>query len=245
MLQTEELRTWVDHFGKPEEQVRRDHFISHVLASLPTEIDITFFGGTALCRTHLLDWRLSEDIDLLVDDPRVFAQLVEGSIRSGLRREFPSLAIQWLGRSAPISAVLSSGTINCRLQLVQLDDSYARYPTSTTAVELRYSDLPPSVDMCCPTLAGAAAMKLAAWADRAAPRDLCDLFGMATWNALTIEALEIAAEAHRPAQLLDYADTRRPTSEQWQAALGHQMRILPDPEVAMSAVREAIERLVG
>ncbi|MGH8907470.1 MAG: nucleotidyl transferase AbiEii/AbiGii toxin family protein [Egibacteraceae bacterium] len=39
---------------------------------------MTFFGGTALCRTHLFDWRLSEDIDLLVDDA--------GADRAGARR---------------------------------------------------------------------------------------------------------------------------------------------------------------
>lgn len=27
--------------------------------------DVVFFGGTALCRTHLPDLRLSEDIDLI------------------------------------------------------------------------------------------------------------------------------------------------------------------------------------
>ncbi len=245
MLRTEELRTWVDHFGTPEEQVRRDHLISHVLASLPNDLGITFIGGTALCRTHLPDWRLSEDIDLLVDDPHDLAPQIEGAIRAGLRREFPSLAIEWRRELTPMSGALSSGTINCRLQLVSLDDSYARYPTAITSVELRYGDLPTNVHMSCPTVVGAAAMKLAAWADRAAPRDLCDLYGIATRKALTIEALEIAAEAHRAVQLLDYTEERTPTSEQWQAALGHQMRELPDPKVAMATVRNAIEQQLG
>lgn len=65
----DQLRRWVDHYGTPVSQVQRDHLLSHVLARLPDLVPgATFFGGTALCRTHLLDWRLSEDIDLLVDD---------------------------------------------------------------------------------------------------------------------------------------------------------------------------------
>jgi predicted nucleotidyltransferase component of viral defense system len=59
----------VDHYGTPVSQVQRDHLLSHVLARLPDLVPgATFSGGTALCRTHLPDWRLSEDIDLLVDD---------------------------------------------------------------------------------------------------------------------------------------------------------------------------------
>jgi predicted nucleotidyltransferase component of viral defense system len=244
MLRTEELRTWVDRFGAPEEQVRRDHFISHVLASLPKNVDLAFIGGTALCRTHLLEWRLSEDVDLLVDDAHRVMHDIEGAISSGLRREFPSLTVQWVRERTPISGVLSSGTISCRLQIVPLDDSYARYPTAMAGVELRYGDLPPHVDLRCPTLAAATAMKLAAWADRAAPRDLCDLYGIVTRRSLVIEALDIVAEAHRPVQMIDYANERTPTYEDWQAALGHQMRELPDPKVAIVTVREAIERLI-
>jgi hypothetical protein len=93
-------------------------------------------------------------------------------------------------------------------------------------------------------LVAATAMKLAAWADRAAPRDLCDLYGIVSRRSLSIEALDIVAEAHRPVQPLDYADDRTPTSEEWQASLGHQMRELPDPKVAIVTVREAIERLI-
>lgn len=61
MLTTAELRRWVSHFGVPEQQIRRDHLLSHVLQALARlDMELVFFGGTSLCRTHLVDWRLAE-----------------------------------------------------------------------------------------------------------------------------------------------------------------------------------------
>jgi predicted nucleotidyltransferase component of viral defense system len=57
----------MEQFGVSEEQVRRDHAISVVLAALSDSLreDLLFFGGTALSRTYLEAERLSEDIDLI------------------------------------------------------------------------------------------------------------------------------------------------------------------------------------
>lgn len=68
MLEHDELIAVADQFGVAEEHVRRDHLISHVLASLSQIApDVLFVGGTALARTHLANpaagGRLSEDID--------------------------------------------------------------------------------------------------------------------------------------------------------------------------------------
>ena len=73
MLDQEELIAVADRFGVAEEQVRRDHLISHVLAVLPQIAPgVLFVGGTALARTHLAEpaagGRLSEDIDLWTPD---------------------------------------------------------------------------------------------------------------------------------------------------------------------------------
>lgn len=57
-------------FGVADEQIDRDHLISHLLAGLSASRvrdRITFIGGTALSRSFLPDVRLSEDIDLIVD----------------------------------------------------------------------------------------------------------------------------------------------------------------------------------
>jgi len=66
-LQADDLANVMTRFGVAEQQVRRDHVISHILAALSRHhrTDLIFFGGTALSRTYLLDERLSEDVDLI------------------------------------------------------------------------------------------------------------------------------------------------------------------------------------
>lgn len=55
-----------EKFGVSDEQVRRDHLLSHLLAVLARDLPdaVVFFGGTAFARTHLPEGRLSEDLDL-------------------------------------------------------------------------------------------------------------------------------------------------------------------------------------
>jgi hypothetical protein len=55
-----------------DEQVRRDHLISQVLAAISASRadDVVSFGGTALSRTHLARARLSEDVDLIATTKR-------------------------------------------------------------------------------------------------------------------------------------------------------------------------------
>ncbi|MGH3504986.1 MAG: nucleotidyl transferase AbiEii/AbiGii toxin family protein [Nocardioidaceae bacterium] len=67
-----DLARVVDQFGVAEEQVRRDHTISHVLAVLSQHhrSHVIFVGGTALSRAYLVDERLSEDIDLIATENR-------------------------------------------------------------------------------------------------------------------------------------------------------------------------------
>lgn len=71
-LQSADLAEVMARFGVAEQQVRRDHAISHILAALSRDHrdELIFFGGTALSRTYLLDERLSEDIDLIATDRR-------------------------------------------------------------------------------------------------------------------------------------------------------------------------------
>lgn len=61
-LSQDDLEREASRFGVADEQVRRDHAISHVLAGLAASMrdDLIFFGGTALSRTHLVNARLSE-----------------------------------------------------------------------------------------------------------------------------------------------------------------------------------------
>ena len=64
MIDRAEIEAVAGRFGAPDTQIIRDHLISHVLAAIadwPNRDRVTFFGGTALCRTWLPDLRLSMD----------------------------------------------------------------------------------------------------------------------------------------------------------------------------------------
>ncbi len=184
MITRNEITTLATHFGVPEPQIVRDHLISHVLAALaqlpaPTRDTVTFFGGTALCRTWLPDLRLSEDIDLLVETPAVGPDLTN-IITRVLRRDFPDH--QWLHletRHQVATWELVAADLRVRTQLVQWRHGWHVIPTILTPVLLRYSDLPVTAELTVPTPNGFAAMKLLAWFDRQTPRDLYDLAGLA------------------------------------------------------------------
>ena len=230
-------------FGVPVGQVRRDHLISHVLNALPRLGTPVFFGGTALCRTHLPDWRLSEDLDLLVEDPTRWRSAWEHELPRLIRREYPSADVQWHTAGPTTTGWLrTDGGLDVRLQLVAADDSYRRYPTAPTAVALRYPDLDEEVTLLTPTVAAAAAMKLNAWSARRAPRDLVDLYGLVENDAIQADAIEIATAASRAPQPRDFTEARLPSADQWTVALAGQMAQVPDRLLALRRVRAAVAK---
>jgi predicted nucleotidyltransferase component of viral defense system len=95
MLAPEEELAVAEQFGVARAQVRRDHLISHLLATLSVHVAdrVVFFGGTALCRSLLPNGRLSEDIDLIaVGRRRDVAGLIEHHLVRENRREFPGMS---------------------------------------------------------------------------------------------------------------------------------------------------------
>jgi hypothetical protein len=95
MLTFDELHDIAARFGVDQQQVRRDHLISHLLAAISTAAgdSVIFFGGTALARSILTDGRLSEDIDLLALGRRAEqAARLQAALPRALRREYPRLA---------------------------------------------------------------------------------------------------------------------------------------------------------
>lgn len=66
-MNPEELAAVGTQFGVARGQVERDHLISHLVGYLSAHFSdrVVFIGGTALARTHLVEGRLSEDIDLI------------------------------------------------------------------------------------------------------------------------------------------------------------------------------------
>ncbi|SDG78826.1 Predicted nucleotidyltransferase component of viral defense system [Lentzea fradiae] len=252
MLDQDELMAVADSFGVAEDQVRRDHLISHVLAHLAeTTPDVLFVGGTALARTHLADpadgGRLSEDIDLWTAGRLAVATTLDARLPRLLRREFPGTS--WdpsllVTRSVVEPGVLVTGTgLMVRMQLLDHED-WARWPYEVAKIEMRYSDLPSEVELRVPTLCAFAAMKTLAWSDRHAARDLYDLARLARLGALTEDAADLVHDA-TGVSVQRYEFTSLPTSLNWQSQLSHQTRDLPDPQWCLDVVRDSYAAVLG
>jgi hypothetical protein len=244
VLSGEELRAVAERFGVGEEQVRRDHLVSHLLAALPVLApDVVFFGGTALARTHLPGGRLSEDVDLYVASRGAAARVLSEGLPRALRREFPGLtwdpALDAVRQSEP-ALLRSPARLAVRVQLLDAA-GYAAWPTEERDVEVRYSDVAPA-RLRVPTLAAFAGMKTWAWFDRRAVRHLYDLWALAGIGAIdgaAAAAFQRAVGWPPRADLFDAA----PDEAVWRAALGHQTALLPSAAEAIATVRTAFADL--
>ena len=250
MLDPAEAAAVAAQFGVSDEQVRRDHLLSHLLTVLARDLpnNVIFFGGTALARTHLPDGRLSEDLDLLAVPSRgeIVAD-VEQLLATGVRREYGQLA--W---DPPLSAVrdVDPAVLRTREGLtvrVQLLDpsKHPSWPTERRALVQRYTDAPPA-SLAVPTLPAFAASKTNAWHDRRMPRDLYDLWGLARFGALDSAAADLFAKhgpTGRPPR--SWMFTNPPDAADWTAQLGGQTRIAISALEALSVVREAWSTVIS
>ena len=248
MLDPEEAANVEITYGVPTFQVNLDHMISHVLNAIAgLDLPLTFFGGTALARTHLADpdagGRLSEDIDLYSSTRRKIAIALDDHLPRLLRREFPGS--RWdppLSAVRPVQAgqLVSRGGLRVRIQLLDSHGGHhdlARWPTEIRAVDLRYSDAPRGVLLRVPTLPASAAMKTAAWVDRRAARDLYDLSGLARIGALDEDAATLFRRATGMRVSPHMFDTLPPLA--WETQLAHQTRRLPPARQCLTEVRNA------
>lgn len=120
----DEVEAVAVHFGVAPAQAWRDHLVSHALAAISHTVstdDLTFFGGTALARTHLPGVRLSEDIDLIVTGHR--AEVAAGIERSArhLRRTHGAVEFDpplTSTRGANPSVLRAAGGLQVQLQLL-------------------------------------------------------------------------------------------------------------------------------
>jgi predicted nucleotidyltransferase component of viral defense system len=248
VLDPRELAEVAATFGVSDAQVRRDHLISHLLVAMADlALPITFFGGTALARTHLSDpdagARLSEDIDLYSPQRRATAAVLDEQLPPLLRREFPGT--RWdpalsAVRSTASGQLVTRDGLRVRVQLLDSSNEHqdlAGWPAEERAVTLRYADLPGGARLEVPTLESFAAMKTIAWADRRAARDLYDLAGLAALGALTAE---VAARVHRATGWRVTRPTlQAPPASHWDTELAHQTRSLPTAQECLGTVLNA------
>ncbi len=249
MIDETEIDTVARQLGVPDSQVRRDHLISHALVALadsPTAGGVTFFGGTALCRTWLPDLRLSEDIDLLVDSRNIGSEIRE-HISRALRREFPTIEWTVLDSQHEVeTCTLATGNVDLKVQFALWRHGWQDAIDTTRApVLLRYSDLPQSTELTIPTASGFASMKLMAWLDRAAPRDIYDLAALAEANMIDRNALQSvqAIAGHTPTSrsITNVAMTR--ARSDWKSELEHQLGNPKSLDDCIDLVRSALDAI--
>jgi len=254
MLESHELADVAASFGVADEQVRRDHLISHILAAVARlNLPLVFFGGTALARTHLMDLdacaHLSEDIDLYGPERRVTATVIDEQLPLLLRREFPRA--RW---DPPLASVkgavaaqfVSADGIRVRIQLLDSrgeHDDLGRWPTEHIEVGLRYRDVPAVVLMRSPTLPAFAAMKTVAWSGRRAARNLYDLAGLARIGALTRDATALVKSA--TGWIVTPSLFASVPVLNWEIQLAHQTRILASVAQCLAKVSEAYAEALG
>lgn len=229
-------------FGVGRAQVERDHLISHLLASLARSVrdDVVFIGGTALARTHLPALRLSEDIDLIARAPRSgLGRRIEGTLVADFARSFGQIAFTpAFDQTRDSEPVLLSAPGRTRVQ-IQLLDGVGRphWPTELAPIEQRYSDAPPA-ELRVPTIEAFAAMKLSAWHDRRAPRDLYDLYALQRTGAINNEAKRLYRNLG-PGVIISDLFSGVSTQAEWDDALSHQCRPTVGPDEALEVVRDA------
>jgi predicted nucleotidyltransferase component of viral defense system len=248
MIDPSEIEAVAAQFAAPDSQIIRDHLISHVLAAVadwPHSERVTFFGGTALCRTWLPDLRLSEDIDLLIDSPADGDPLRQ-HVSGKLRREFPNLEWTRLGTQHQVETwTLGAEDLEVKVQLAQWRRGWQVIPVVGEAVQLRYADLPESVSIRVPTPSGFAAMKLIAWFDRRTPRDLYDLAALADAGHIDAAAIGLVKQiaGFSPSQATLEQRVPRTVESAWQAELGHQIAHTSSAEDCLTRLRVALRNL--
>jgi len=246
MIPRSEVTAWAERFGVTAMQIARDHFISHVLAALGDRDSSTrFFGGTALCRTYLDASRLSEDVDLLYEDPTGCFVALTRELPRALRHEFPNAELTMMrpdgdGMAAEISA---PGVDPIKIYVGRDGANTRAWEFAATKVMLRYSDLPATKAFQCPTVATFGAMKLAAWFDRHAPRALFDLSGLARLGVLADPAVRRIFRAKMGTAVVaaEFARVPRTTLDAWETELGAQVPTLPPAQECLDVVRVALD----
>jgi hypothetical protein len=230
-------------FGVTLDQVRRDHLISLALAAIePLRDQMVFFGGTALARSYLVQGRLSEDIDLIATGSRTdtadaLAHTLDRALRPTHGRLTWSRPLREVRDTDPVTISTDDG-ISLRIQLLR-SGSYPPWPIRLTQLHQRYSDVPPA-SLHLPTRDAFVGWKTTAWIDRRAPRDLWDLWALATMNALTASAAQLFAE-HGPTSKppRSWMFAKAPTQREWHEQLAGQTKLTIDADSALATVRDA------
>jgi predicted nucleotidyltransferase component of viral defense system len=255
MIDEEEIEKNAELFDVPLATIVKDHAISHALFCLSQIIGkdagkkVLFYGGTALNRTHFTDFRLSEDIDLMINEYPAWIKIMQPQLLAFMRKVFPKA--QWKnehnGDGIWTLNLECEVNITIQIQCVEPRMRWEIYDqhVSQTEVKLRYSDLPDTVLFNVPSAEAFVAMKLCAWIDRSAARDLADLNELAKLGSITKVALDLAKDVYGTRFTTATLGRSVPPSviRQWKVDLAHQSGHVDSPEVCYAKLLSAVEKV--
>lgn len=249
-LQRDDLERVARIFNVDESQILRDHAISHVLAALSTEMphELLFFGGTALSRTHRVNGRLSEDIDLIALTDRTgaiprFKSVVERSLQRVHGRVTWTSDFSAKDDVSPALATTPDG-VSLKVQLLG-SAGYTIWPSEVRPLTQRYADAPPA-QMRVPTRDAFIGWKTTAWIDRRASRDLWDLWALSEAGPFTDETVSMFKRfgpTRTGPKSWMFRDV--PSVVDWRTDLGGQTDLRVEPVDAMRSVRLAWATATG
>lgn len=246
MIESRELTSRARDLGVSEDHVRRDYVLNHVLASISDFFsELNFRGGTALARVYWPDFRLSEDLDFIVDKmPSDFEQRLAACVNDATQRTDLKLKL----RSGPARhgrhRFFVASDFGELLVDVQSDER-PHHPITMGALTLPYSDLTEK-ERSIPTIALSEILGNK-WfmlddSDRKEPRDLYDLWAGTELFGVPFE--QIAAGHKAKYGYLPYAaqiKRAKGLEDLWKDRLSHQLAKPPPFHRALEEVTKSFD----
>lgn len=246
MIESRELTRRARDLGVSQDHVRGDYVLNHMLASISDSFgELNFRGGTALARVYWPDFRLSEDLDFIVDTmPPDFEQRLAECVSGATRRTDWQLKL----RSGPARrgrhrffVVSDFGEILIDVQ----SDERPHQPITMGKLTLPYSDLIEK-ERSIPTIALSEILGnkwfMLDESDRKEPRDLYDLWAGTELFSVPFEEIAAGHKAKygyspHTAQI----KRAKGLEDLWQDRLSHQLAKLPPFHEALEAVTKSFD----
>jgi predicted nucleotidyltransferase component of viral defense system len=230
MIRDIELRDRARRLGVDIELIRKDYALNHVLAAVAEEAgDIVFRGGTALARVYWPDFRISEDLDFLVQGKLSQAtELIERAARLAAERTGVDLRVEVMRPDSDmVRALVGWGEVQLTVDLNRAERP--ALPAARRELDLPYSDLSQAaLAIRVVALEEILANKWYMLDDRKEPRDLFDL-----WTGICVREvpLDLVAEGFRAKYgakaSLWRIERARKLEAAWEERLAHQVKDLP------------------
>lgn len=255
MITEREIKEQARALGVPPSTIERDYVQNWFLASL-RPINMALKGGTGIRKVFIEDYRFSDDLDFTLLEP-IEANALRSSVINAMTRVREESGIQFeddIGfrqtrngfKATTRFRILHRGTkspIKIDLDLTGADSEYLLLPISERRVFHHYSDgLESTVTSY--SLEEIMAEKVRSIFQRTRSRDLYDIDQLAG----RVDRSIVKSIVHRKCELKQVVmdpgklqAKRDQFASLWQVSLGHQIRNIPDFDIAFENVVRAIE----